>query len=294
MDESRYKQGFGFRNVWTITRLTFFEAARRRILLAALLLGLAFLAIYDIGFHFINVQMEKEMGPGDLLVANQMRNFLLMAGMYVINFLTAMMTVLISVDTLSGEITSGTIHTLLSKPLRRWEVVLGKWLGFAIMIGLYLVLMTGGILGFIYMRSGYTANNPWQAVGLMFLNALLLLSVSLLGGARFSTLTNGVLVFGLYGISFIGGWIEQIGSFFTHEAAGRTAVNIGIITSLIMPSEALWKRAAHELESPLMSLMGFTPFSARTYPSAIMIGYSVLYLLVALALTIQIFKRRDL
>src|SRR4030042_3483652 len=114
-----------------------------------------------------------------------------------------MMTVLTSLDTLSGEIGSGTSHAPVSKPIRRWEVVLGKWLGFAGMLTLYLLLMGGGVMGFIYLRSGYMAPNPWSALALMWLNSLTLLSVSLLGGAILSTLANGVMVFGLYGVAFI-------------------------------------------------------------------------------------------
>lgn len=278
----------------TIARLSFREAARRRILLAALLLGLLFLAVYGLGFHFIMVEVEKEVGSMRLLELNQIRNFLLMAGMYVVNFLTAMMTVLTSVDTLSGEIGSGTIHTLAAKPVRRWEIVLGKFLGFAGMLSLYLLLMGGGVMGLVFLRSGYTAPSPLSAMALLWLNALVLLSVSLLGGAYLSTLANGVLVFGLYGVAFIGGWIEQIGSFFTNPSASQIAINIGVITSLIMPSEALWKRAAHELQSPLVSALGVSPFTTRSYPSGVMILFAVLYLLVALALAVRHFNRRDL
>lgn len=278
----------------TIARLSFREAARRRILLAALLLGLLFQAVYGLGFHFIMVEVEKEVGSMRLLELNQIRNFLLMAGMYVVNFLTAMMTVLTSVDTLSGEIGSGTIHTLAAKPVRRWEIVLGKFLGFAGMLSLYLLLMGGGVMGLVFLRSGYTAPSPLSAMALLWLNALVLLSVSLLGGAYLSTLANGVLVFGLYGVAFIGGWIEQIGSFFTNPSASQIAINIGVITSLIMPSEALWKRAAHELQSPLVSALGVSPFTTRSYPSGVMILFAVLYLLVALALAVRHFNRRDL
>jgi ABC-type transport system involved in multi-copper enzyme maturation permease subunit len=278
----------------TIARLSFREASRRRILLAALLLGLLFLAVYGLGFHFIMVEVEKEIGSMRVLELNQIRNFLLMAGMYVVNFLTAMMTVLTSVDTLSGEIASGTIHTLVSKPVRRWEIVLGKWLGFAVMVSLYLLLMGGGVMALVYLRSGYTAPHPLTALALIWLNALILLSVSLLGGAYLSTLANGVLVFGLYGVAFIGGWIEQIGSFFTNQAASQIATNIGIITSLMMPSEALWKRAAHELQSPLVTALGISPFTTRSYPSSAMIIYAVLFMLVASALAVRRFNQRDL
>jgi ABC-type transport system involved in multi-copper enzyme maturation permease subunit len=278
----------------TIARLTFLEAARRKILLAALLLGLLFLIIYGLGFHFLIVEAEKSVGNNNLLQLNEIRNFLLMAGMFVVNFLTSIMIVLTSVDTLSGEISSGTIQTLASKPIRRWEIVMGKWLGFAGMLTLYLLLMGGGVMGIVFLRTGYTAPHPLRALELIWLNALVLLSVSILGGTILSTLANGVLVFGLYGIAFLGGWIEQIGSFLPDQAASHTAVNIGIITSLIMPSEALWKRAAHELQSPLVAALGFSPFSSAYYPSLLMVLYAVLYAIIAFTLAVLLFNQRDL
>ena len=273
-----------------IARLTFREAGRRKILLAALVLGLIYLAIYAVGFYYVDQETTKsQIGPG-LLELNQIRNFLFMAGLYVVNFLTAMMAVLTSVDTLSGEIASGTIHTLVSKPVQRWEIVFGKWLGFAGMLTLYLLLMAGGTIGLVYMISGYLAPNVLRGLGLLWMNAVLLLGVSLAGGAILSTLANGVLVFGLFGIAFIGGWIEQIGSFIQNQ----TAVNVGIISSLIIPSEALWKRAAFEMQSPLVAALGFSPFTAASMPSLLMVLYGMVYALLALLLAISLFNRRDL
>ena len=274
---------------FVITRLTFQEAARRKILLAALLLGVVFLIIYGVGYHYMNLELMKPNGPR-ALERNEIRSFLLMAGLYVVNFLTIMMAVLTSVDTLSGEIASGTIHTLASKPIRRWEIVLGKWLGFSGMLTLYLLLMAVGVVGLVYFISGYLPPNALHGLGLMWLNGVLLIGVSLAGGAVLSTLTNGVLVFGLYGIAFLGGWIEQVGAFLENQ----TAINVGIISSLILPSEALWKRAAFEMESPMVRALGFSPFSSPVVPSPLMISYAILYGLAALVLAIRLFKRRDL
>jgi len=276
-----------------IARLTFHEAARRRILFLALLLSLVFLVVFALGFHFINLEFEKQADRLEMLQLSQMRNFTLTAGMYVVNFLTIMMTVLTSVDTRSGEISSGSIHTLASKPIRRWEIVLGKWLGFAGMLSLYLLLMGGGILLVVFLRTGYSAPHPWRALALTWLNALILLSISLAGGASLSTLANGVLIFGLYGVAFIGGWIERIGSFIQAQA-GQAAVNIGILTSLLIPSEALWSRAAHEMQSSLITSLGISPFSTSSYPSNAMIVYAMLYLVGAFALAVWRFSRRDL
>lgn len=281
-------------NTLTIARLTFREASRRRILLATLIFGLLFLVIYGLGFHYIMRDIESSSSLRNRMIITQVSNFLMMAGMYVVNLMTAMMTVLTSVDTLSGEISSGTMHTLLSKPVRRWEIVLGKWLGFAGMLTLYLVLMGGGVMSIVYFRSGYTAPHPITALALMWLNAMILLSISLLGGTSLSTLANGVLVFGLYGVAFIGGWIEQIGTFIPDASTSQTAKNIGIITSLMLPSEALWKRAAVEIQSAVMATIGFTPFTSRSYPSNIMIAYAVFYLIVVFAFAVRRFSRRDL
>ena len=276
--------------IFVIARLTFREAARRKILLAALLMGLIYLVIYAIGFYYVNQDVTNSQFTTGLLELNQIRNFLFMAGMYVVNFLTVAMAVLTSVDTLSGEIASGTVHTLVSKPLLRWEIVVGKWLGFVGMLSLYLLLMAGGTILLVYLISGYTAPNVLRGLSLLWLNAILLLGVSLAGGAVLSTLANGVLVFGMFGIAFVGGWIEQIGSFLQNQ----TAVNVGIISSLLIPSEALWKRAAFEMQSPLVSALGFSPFTAASMPSLVMVIYGLIYASLVLLLAIRLFNRRDL
>ncbi|MGE5222607.1 MAG: ABC transporter permease [Omnitrophica WOR_2 bacterium] len=277
-----------------IARLTFQEAARRKILLAALALGVIFLITYAIGFHYLHNDIQSMRVRVNPVAINESTNLLLLAGLYVVNFLTIMMTVLTSVDTLSGEINSGTIHTVVSKPIRRWEVVAGKWLGFAGMLTLYLLLMAGGVMLIIYLIGNYVAPHPIRGLALLWLNAMLVLTISILGGSYLSTLANGVLVFGLYGISFIGGWIEQIGYFLQSQSASQTASNIGVITSLVFPTESIWRRTAYEIQSPLLGALGFSPFTSPSVPSLVMIAYAGLYLVIAFFLAIRQFSRRDL
>ncbi len=275
--------------VWVLIRLTFREAARKKVLLAALLLGLAFLAVFALGYY--QVQSGVRRNPANVnRAAGEFRNFLVMAGLYVVNFLTIVLAVLTSVDTLAGEIASGTVHVVVSKPLRRSEVALGKFFGFACMLTLYLCLMAGGVLGTAYVFSGYIVPHMARGLALMWVNSILILSVSLAGGARFSTLANGVLVFGLYGIAFVGGWIEQISSFLNKQGA----VDIGIAASLIFPSEALWKRAAFEMQSPLIRALGASPFAPLSAPNGVMVLYSIAYAAAALFLAVRGFNRRDL
>lgn len=284
--------------ILTIAQLTFREAWRRRIALAALLLGVAFLVLYNVGFYFIRTDIEDQIAcnsSGNILEAQGMRhtvfNFLSTAGLYAINFLTLAMGAMLSADTLAGEITSGTVQSLVTKPIRRREVVLGKWFGFSILLALYLLLTGGGLLVSVWVQAGYTVPNALNGLGLIYLTSLLVMTMTLMLSSRLSALATGGTVFGLYGLAFIGGWVEQIGAVLQN----KTAVEVGIVSSLIFPSEALWKRAAHEISSPLLqAVAGFTPFTASSPPSAIMMVYAVLYLLVALWVATRWFQQRDL
>src|SRR4029079_2021195 len=99
-------------------------------------------------------------------------SLLMIAGLYVVHFLTVMLAIFASVDTIAGEITSHTIQTLVPKPVRRWQIVLGKWLGYAAMLILYLGLLGGGIFLVMYLLVVYTPLNPLAGLLLLMLEAL--------------------------------------------------------------------------------------------------------------------------
>ena len=61
-----------------------------------------------------------------------------------------------------------------------------------------------------------------------------------------------------------------------------------------MPSEAIWRRAAFEMQTPLAGSLPFSPFANVSIPSGMMIGYAGVYLVVALAIGIWHFQVRDL
>ena len=281
--------------IFILARMTFVQAVRRRIVLTGLLLGLCFLVVYSIGFHMINVtsivppSVSDRTGIQNIINAEK-SNGLFLAGLYAIAFLGIAMAALLGADTLAGEIGSGTIQVVVTKPIRRSDVVLGKWLGFAGLLGLYLLFLSGGVVLSIFIQAGYLAPHLPAGLVLIYLESLLVLSISMLCSSRFSALATGGVVFGLYGLAFIGGWIEQIGA----ALNSPTAVKIGILTSLIIPSEAVWRRAAFEMQSPVSGLLGLSPFGATSVPSLFMVAYAVLYLLVVLALTVRVFQKRDL
>jgi Cu-processing system permease protein len=273
---------------WVMAGVTFREAARKKLLLMAFLAGVAFIALFSLGMHFqVKDIHTRHMAP---LIAQEASRAFLMVGLYAVDLLAVVMTALTSVDTLSGEISSGTIQAVATKPVSRRQILAGKWLGFVGMLTVYLALMIGGIVGVAHWLSGVVPRNLMLGASLIWFECLLILSLTLFFGTAFSTLTNGVLVLGLHGIAFLGGWIEQVGAV-VHSP--RT-VTLGIISSVIMPSESLWRRAAFEMQSPIVGALNISPFSNASVPSTAMIGYALVYTTLVLGLAVRRFGRRDL
>jgi Cu-processing system permease protein len=280
------------KRIFTITILTFREAVRRRIALASFVLGIAFLVIFSVGFYFINADFTRSQtyNANSEFYLGQFYNFLHIAAMYVVNFLTIATAALITADSLAGEISSGTIQTLLAKPVRRYEIVLGKWLGNAGLLGAYMLLLAGGSSLSIFLQSGYTAPNLFIGILLMFINSLLIMTLTLAFSSRMTTLAAGGTIFGLYGLAFIGGWVERIGS----ALHNQTAMDVGIVTSLLIPSEAIWNLASNQMTSPAMRTLGASPFTFSSVPSPLMIVYTIAYLIGFLIIGVRTFAARDL
>lgn len=279
------------RHIWLIAQLTLREAHRRRLVWIAGGLGLAFLVLFGLGFNAaFNDIMSGSAQQYSLFRESIVGGYAVMA-LYAVNFLIVMMTVLTVVGTISQEISSSTIQSIAAKPLYRWEIFAGKWLGHALMLLIYVIFMFGGVLAVTAMvGEGYIPPKPLEGLALMLLEGLVILSVTLLGSTLLSTLANGVMVFMLYGLAFLGAWTEQIGAF----ADSQTAVDLGIISSLILPTEALWRRAGYVMQTPLTRGLAFTPMASISVPNSRFVIYSAVYLIIVLALALRAFIRRDL
>lgn len=87
-----------------------------------------------------------------------------------------------------------------------------------------------------------------------------------------------------------GAWLEEIGS----ATGNQTMVDLGIMSCLVVPSEAMWKTAAHLMQHPTITSQGISPFSVGAPPSTAMLDYALLYVGAMLGLTIWSFNRCDL
>jgi Cu-processing system permease protein len=292
--------------MFTIAKLTCKETIYKKIFLVALLMTLGFLVFYGVATHYFGQKVleSRDNGlnlgasNGSVAMSNRLwANQFLSAGLYMASFITSLLTILASVGSIASEIESHQIDTILSRPIRRSHVVLGKYVGLCFLMGMYSLCMFLGILFLNHtfgsaIRVDFSGQQILRASLLFVFEPLLLTAVALVLSVRTATVNAGVILIILYGVSFIGGFMEQIGAIIDNSSL----VNMGIVSSLIFPLDSIFRKMNTYLfdsgDNPLaMAASGF--FGTVSTPNAIMILYSIVYTAAMLALAIRTFQRRD-
>jgi ABC-type transport system involved in multi-copper enzyme maturation permease subunit len=275
-------------SILAMAHLTLYESRRRRIVTAAVVCAAAFLAVYAAGLFFVHREQIREGRP--FFQQQGTMQVLTIVGLFAANFLSVLFAVLLPVDTLSGEIDSGVIQTVASKPIRRADIVIGKWLGHAVIVMGYVLLLVLGVALIVRLIAGPVAVQPIQAIPLMFLEIVLLMTFSIAGGTRLSTVTNGVTALGFYGIAFVGGWIEQIGGF----AGSQAAKTVGIVASLISPADSLWRLASYHIQPEMLRNFGAALFATSSIPTTLMVWWAAGFTVATLIFAVRSFSARQL
>lgn len=267
------------------------EVLRKKVLIIGAILTGVYLLLFGLGLHFMRGQVRMF----EQVVGMQ---FLSM-GIYVASFLTAVIAAFAGVGAVSGEIESGTAFALLANPVSRTQILIGKFLGYAALLGIYAVTFFLSLWGLTRWQFGISLTGALAALPLFLLQTWVMLGVSFLGSTVFSTLANGICIFLIYGIAMVGGLVEQIGALVSRfgNATGTTLINIGIVTSLLLPVDALYRRAVYILLSKTGAPNIFQelgPFGSSSVPSVWMVVYAAVYLLACLLFAVRFFNRRDI
>ena len=291
-------------NTLRIAKLTFREAVRRKALYGAIAMTIVFLALYGWG---IDVAM-REMAADDrstgiqrqaaavgidttLLAVGQ----LFVAGLFAVSNIASLLAIFMAAGTIAQEVDQGTLYAIVSKPIARWQVVMGKWLGGAAMLAVYVTVTSLATAAIVYWRAGFLSDRLLQGVLLLIAKASLLYSITMLASAVMPAITAGIVMFILFSVTNVTGLLEQVGQ----ELEIESMVRVGIYGGLVLPADALWRMAAHTVQPPnpllalgIRTMMG--PFMVLHPPSIWMGIYAMGYMVVALGAAIWRFGRRDL
>lgn len=278
----------------TIIKYTFKEMLKKRAFLLVFILSLLYLSIYAFGLSKI---FERPINSiYDIIFQSQ----ILSAGLFFANFIVAFLVVLTSVNAISGEIESGTIYSILSKPLKRYKLVLGKFIGLGTMIVIYSSIMFLSVVG-LNIWFGSKISFGWDNIlkGLFFfdLGPIVFLALIIASSSIFSTVNTGIIAIMAYGIALVGGVLEQIGvAMQQSQIKGEGLINAGILTSLILPTDVIYRKMTAELltQSSGISFLTQGLFGGMSQPSIYMFIYIFFYVVFLLYYGAKRFSQRDL
>jgi Cu-processing system permease protein len=298
-------------NMLVVARWTVLEARRRRLLLAGVVLSVAFVAVFALAFTLLYHNQQQSLLSGQAAPSDPtgrlnpreelllLSTILVVLGLYGVQFLAALLALFLGVASISPEVDSGTLHAVLARPLSRLDYLLGRFLALTGMLIAYIVVMSGALLLTARIVAGYQAGDATRVVGLMILQVLVLLAVSLLGSTVLPTLANGVVMLALFGLAWLGGIIQFIG---TLPPGNDLMANLGTAVSLLLPADAVWRGASYHLMPPSLLAAGSLvdqgtstlPFASITPIAPAMLTWVLAYPAACIGLAVAAFRRRDL
>jgi len=278
--------------IFVIAKITLQEGVRKKAVLGGALLAAAFLTLYGLGMYFVMRDLnvpERFVDPD--VFRDAVSGQLLAAALNVAGMLTALVAIFTSAGAIATEVEQNTFHAIIPKPLMRWQVLVGKCCGLGAMSATFAIVITVALLVLTWLFAGFYSWSGLQSALLLGLLGVLLSCVTVCASTLLSTLTAGVTVIMLYGLALVGGMVEQLGMLLDNQVMQ----NIGIISSLLLPSDALWRMAAQRLNvQELAILAGGGPFVGSSQPTAFMFIWALAYISVAVLIGVRVFARKDL
>jgi ABC-type transport system involved in multi-copper enzyme maturation permease subunit len=281
-----------------VARLTVQEASRRRLLLALVILTLLVVGFSAWGFNKITTVTRSD---GTVLPAVQVTlitSQLLIVVTFMYSGVLALSAAVVAGPLISSEVESGLLLSMLARPMRRSEVVIGKWLGLAALVAIYAAASAFLEIAAVDWATGYVPPHPIELVLFVGAEGMALLSVGLLLSTRLSGITGGVIALVAWLIAWIAGVVGDIGVGLQNQAVE----NVGTISHLILPTDGLWRGAVYAMEpdAVLATLRAAgtvgraNPFAAVDPPPIEFLAWVVVWFAIMLGLSIWSFRTREL
>jgi ABC-type transport system involved in multi-copper enzyme maturation permease subunit len=284
--------------VLVIARLTVQEASRRRLLLALLILTLIVVGVSGWGFNKIATIPRSD---GSLLTQPEvavLSSQLLIVVTFMYSGVLALSAAVVAGPLISSEVESGMLLSILARPVRRSDVVIGKWLGLAVLVAIYAAGSAFLELTAVDWATGYVPPHPVDLVIYVGAEGLALLSLGLLLSTRLSGITGGVIALVAWLMGWIGGIVGDIGTALENESVQ----NVGTITHLLLPTDGLWRGAVYAMEPDAVlaalrasgAVASANPFAAVSPPPIQFLAWVVVWFALMLALSVWSFRTREI
>jgi ABC-type transport system involved in multi-copper enzyme maturation permease subunit len=282
------------RRILAVTGLTLREMARRRVLWVLGLLVVASVILVGWGTERL-VTFARADGASELEIRIGVSQVLIFIA-FMFSYVLAMSAAFLAAPAISSDVETGTVHALLARPLRRAELVVGRWLGLSIVVAAYAAV--SGLLAIAVVRlvSGHEPPDPVMAIGYLAFEAVAVLTVALTLGTRLPAMAAGAISVVLFGVGWFLGVLGNIAVAFNATTL-QGAAEAGRV---LMPTDGLWRGVIYGLEPPLVLLMAAgrsaeaNPFYASAPPPVAFTAWSVVWVLLVLAIGIALFRRREL
>jgi ABC-type transport system involved in multi-copper enzyme maturation permease subunit len=279
--------------IWLLARMTFREAVRKKMIWAVFLLTALFLTFFTWGTTRFTETWNARQAARSFrfpITFEQATDLNTAFGVFIVFFLAAVMGIFAAIGTISGEVDSGTFQAILPKPIRRWEVVIGKWLGFALMLALYVILVDTAIATETQIVTGYFPSGIIQATFVIVIATWWLLSLTVLGSTIFATMANGIICYMIYAFGLAATIVESLGQLLQI----RTMENAGLILSLLFPSQRIYNYANYVLQPATNFTFGGNGGPGSTPPSGAVVPFAIGYLILLVIGACLVFRKKDL
>ncbi len=279
--------------VLVLARLTVREAVRRKLVAVFVIITLAMVSLSAWGFYRLSHSQSLTSGQDQVALPQALILF-----MFMFSFVVALSASAIASPSVSFEVESGVLQTVVTRPLRRSEVLLGKWLGLGFLVAAYSLGVSA--LEFLVVKavSGFVPPNPVAAALYLFAEGAVLMTLVLAISTRLSALATGVVGVALFGSAWLAGVVGALGAVFKIQALKT----VGSVAHFVLPTDGLWHGAIYYLEpSAFISTriigeagQGGNPFFADSAPPWWYLVFSGAWFLAALAIGMLSFERREL
>ncbi len=280
-----------------IARLTVKELVRRRVVWVLTILTVVSVALVGWGLDRL-VTLATENGSDSLEIQIGVSQVLILVA-FMFSFVLAITAAFVGAPAIGGDLESGVAYAILARPIRRADLLLGRWLGSAVVVGIYAV--TSGLLaiGVTVLLTGYGPPDPFLAVSFLVGEALVLLTLTLALGSVLPSIAAGAIAVVGFGIAWMAGVMAGVGSALGVAALGPIAE----ASRWLFPTDGLWRGVIYGLEPSLVVLMAAgrapnlanaNPFYAATPPPLPFVIWSIVWMALVLGAATWWFDRRDL